>query len=111
MGEGFCIYRFGKATSIPNLASNARKNFIHEEARRGDIVDRKGSLLATTRSVVVLGVDPHSFKEKDSNKLKQLATLLDLDSEKVEESVRRKFIHSGNGGNGNETYQMGEIER
>jgi len=80
-----------------NLASNARKNFIHEEARRGDIVDRKGSLLATTRSVVVLGVDPHSFKEKDSNKLKQLATLLDLDSEKVEESVRRKFIHSGNG--------------
>ena len=80
-----------------NLASNARKNFIHEEARRGDIVDRKGSLLATTRSVVVLGVDPHSFKEKDSKKLKQLAVLLDLESEKVEESVRRKFIHSGNG--------------
>ena len=23
-----------------NLASNARKNFIHEEARRGDIEDR-----------------------------------------------------------------------
>ena len=37
------------------LAANARKNFIQERARRGDIVDRKGSLLATTKSVVVVG--------------------------------------------------------
>ena len=80
------------------LASNARKNFIKEEARRGDIIDRKGSLLATTRSVVVLGVDPHSFNEKDSPKIKQLAILLGLDFETVEEAVRRKFTGLGDDG-------------
>ena len=76
------------------LASNARKNFIQEEARRGDIVDRKGSLLATTRSVVVLGVDPHSFKVQDIPKLSRLANLLDVDVGFVEESVSKKFAHS-----------------
>ena len=35
------------------LAESVRKNFIREQARRGDILDRKGSLLATTKSVVV----------------------------------------------------------
>lgn len=80
------------------LASNARKNFIKEEARRGDIIDRKGSLLATTRSVVVLGVDPHSFKQKDSPKIKQLAILLGLDFETVDRAVRRKFVGSGQDG-------------
>ena len=80
------------------LASNARKNFIKEEARRGDIIDRKGSLLATTRSVVVLGVDPHSFKQKDSPKIKKLAILLGLDFETVDRAVRRKFVGSGQDG-------------
>jgi cell division protein FtsI/penicillin-binding protein 2 len=80
------------------LASNARKNFIKEEARRGDIIDRKGSLLATTRSVVVLGVDPHSFKEKNTSKIKQLAILLGLDFDTVEEAVRTKFTGLGDDG-------------
>lgn len=73
------------------LAANARKNFIYEKARRGDIVDRKGSLLATTRSVVNVGVDPHAYTQKDMGKLKDLSDLLDLDLKFVLESVTRKF--------------------
>ena len=77
------------------LAANARKNFIQERARRGDIVDRKGSLLATTKSVVVVGVDPHAFNENDQGKLKQLAQLLKLDYQTVYESVTKKFTTKG----------------
>lgn len=73
------------------LASNARKNFIKEQARRGDIVDRKGSLLATTKSVVVVGLDPHAFNEQHLNKLSQLAELLKLDHQTVLDAVKKKF--------------------
>ena len=76
------------------LASNARKNFIKEPSRRGDIVDRKGSLLATTKSVVVLGVDPHAFNQEHFSKLQQLASLLKIDHDVVVEAVKKKFINS-----------------
>ena len=77
------------------LAANARKNFIQERARRGDIVDRKGSLLATTKSVVVVGVDPHAFNQDDQGKLHQLAQLLKLDYQTVYDSVTKKFTTKG----------------
>ena len=48
-----------------DVAENARKNFSTIKARRGDIVDSKGNLLATTRSVVEVGLDPHSLLEED----------------------------------------------
>ncbi|MCC7017325.1 MAG: hypothetical protein IT564_09010, partial [Rhodospirillales bacterium] len=35
-----------------------RRQIIVENARRGDIVDANGHLLATSRSLIVLGVDP-----------------------------------------------------
>ena len=73
-------------------AANVRKNFIKQQARRGDIVDRKGSLLATTRSVVVLGVDPYAFDEDDKAKLPELAELLELDNSVLLEAVSKGFI-------------------
>lgn len=79
------------------LAANARKNFIKEAARRGDIVDRKGSLLATTRSVVILGVDPYAYNSKDDHKLDQLANLLDLDQQVIRDAVKEKFIKTSKG--------------
>jgi cell division protein FtsI/penicillin-binding protein 2 len=72
-------------------AANVRKNFIKQEARRGDIVDRKGSLLATTRSVVVLGVDPYAFDEDDRDKLPQLAKLLEVDNSVLLEAISQRF--------------------
>jgi len=80
-----------------HLADNVRKNFIKEPARRGDIVDRKGSLLATTKSVVVLGIDPHSFKKEDFEKLKKLAVILDIDYQELIDASQRKFVNHGKG--------------
>ena len=53
------------AQKYKEVALGVRQNFITTPARRGDVVDRKGNLLATTRSVVELGLDPHSIEEKD----------------------------------------------
>ena len=58
------------------FALGARKNFINIDARRGDIVDKKGNLLASTRSVVTVGLDPHSVESDEDWKYKELAKLL-----------------------------------
>src|SRR6185503_17217787 len=55
----------------------ARRQIIVETARRGDILDAKGNILATNRTVVILGVDPSSLRKEDEKKWPKLATLLD----------------------------------
>jgi cell division protein FtsI/penicillin-binding protein 2 len=53
----------------------ARRQLIVDSARRGDILDKNGALLATSRSIVVLGVDPQSLRAEDRSKWPQLAAL------------------------------------
>jgi len=67
-----------KSDGYSKLANGARKNFIEVKARRGDVVDSKGNLLATTRSVVEVGIDPHSVNPSSRMKFGQLANLLDI---------------------------------
>ena len=69
------VYQSGK---YQEFAQGARKNFISVNARRGDVVDRKGNLLATTRSVVTVGMDPHSIDPAEKWKFTELAKLLGL---------------------------------
>ena len=54
----------------------ARRQLIVDNARRGDILDRNGALLATSRSIIVLGVDPQFVRTEDRAKLPQLAALI-----------------------------------
>ncbi len=53
-----------------------RRQIIVENARRGDILDTNGAVLATSRSLIVLGVDPQVLRPEDEAKWPQLATLL-----------------------------------
>lgn len=53
-----------------------RRQIIVENARRGDILDANGAVLATSRSLIVLGVDPQSLRPEDEAKWPQLAALL-----------------------------------
>lgn len=62
----------------------ARRQLIVENARRGDILDRNGALLATSRSVVVLGVDPQFVRPEDRGKWPELAALLGLPVSDIE---------------------------
>jgi len=56
----------------------ARRQLIVDNARRGDIVDAGGALLATSRSVIVLGVDPQTVRPEDRSKWPQLAALIGM---------------------------------
>ena len=84
-----------KADDYTELANQARKNFIEIKARRGDIVDSKGNLLATTRSVVEVGIDPHSVEEEDWGKFDRLAVLLGMNSAEIHSSAKNLIRRSG----------------
>jgi cell division protein FtsI/penicillin-binding protein 2 len=58
------------------VAQRSREVFKKEYSRRGNIYDDHGNILATTRSVVELGVDPESVTPADLLKLPQLAQIL-----------------------------------
>src|ERR1035437_6403340 len=42
-----------------------RRQIIVEKARRGDILDRNGAILATSHSLIVVGVDPSALRKPD----------------------------------------------
>lgn len=75
----------------------SRKMVQLVEARRGNIVDRQGNLLATTHTTINLGVDPQSVREADLAKLPELAALIEQPLEKVVTAFQRKSRPAGNG--------------
>ena len=79
-----------RSNDFSEFADGARKNVVTIKARRGDIVDRKGNLLATTRSVVNVGLDPHSVLEEDLNKVGSIAELLKIEPRVIYEAVEKK---------------------
>jgi len=56
----------------------ARRQITIEPAKRGDVLDEKGDRLATSRSLIVLGVDPQALLKADEPKWTELAKLLNL---------------------------------
>lgn len=65
------------------------------EARRGNIIDRRGNLLATTHTTINLGVDPQSFREEDRSKLVELSELIGRPLAELEAAVDRKTRQVG----------------
>jgi cell division protein FtsI (penicillin-binding protein 3)/stage V sporulation protein D (sporulation-specific penicillin-binding protein) len=80
-----------RANDFTDIASGTRKNIVTLKARRGDIVDSKGNLMATTRSVVDIGIDPQSIKVGDNDKLLKLSKILSLETQVIESAVRKKI--------------------
>jgi len=73
----------------------ARRQLIVDNARRGDILDVNGALLATSRSIIVLGVDPQSVRSEDHAKLSELATLLGMPLSDLERICATKTRPAG----------------
>ncbi|RFC47358.1 MAG: cell division protein FtsI (penicillin-binding protein 3) [Verrucomicrobia bacterium] len=63
---------------LVRFIDKARRQIIVESARRGDVLDAKGGILATSRTLIVLGVDPQSLRKEDETKWPQLAELIGL---------------------------------
>jgi cell division protein FtsI/penicillin-binding protein 2 len=54
----------------------ARRQITVEYARRGDIVDARGDVLATSSSMIQLGVDPQLLRPQDEARWPELAQLI-----------------------------------
>jgi cell division protein FtsI (penicillin-binding protein 3) len=75
---------------LVRFIDKARRQIIVESARRGDIVDTdardtlkqspngtiRSSILATSRTLIILGVDPQSLRKEDEKKWPQLAAMI-----------------------------------
>ncbi|HSI09580.1 MAG: peptidoglycan D,D-transpeptidase FtsI family protein [Rariglobus sp.] len=61
---------------LMSYVERARRQITVEPAKRGDILDDKGDRLATSRSLIVLGVDPQALLKADETKWPELARLL-----------------------------------
>ena len=68
----------------------ARRQILVQTARRGDILDTHGAILATSRSLIVLGVDPQALVPGDEKKWPQLADLLGMPLAQLEGILRTK---------------------
>ncbi len=73
---------------LVRYVDRARRQIIVENARRGDILDAHGKILATSRTLIVLGVDPQSLRPEDEKKWPQLASLIGIPPEEL----RRVFL-------------------
>lgn len=62
---------------LAGYADRARRTVVTEQARRGDILDVRGDVLATSRTIIELGVDPQMLEADDRAKWPELARLLD----------------------------------
>ena len=56
----------------------ARRSFVVENARRGNIRDYNGVILATSRTLIDVGLDPHMLRPEDEARWPDLARLLGL---------------------------------
>jgi cell division protein FtsI (penicillin-binding protein 3) len=68
--------------------TKVRYQVIPEVARRGDILDARGGLLATSSSRRIVGVDPMSLRTQDQHLWPKLAALINL----PEVELRRIFL-------------------
>lgn len=68
-----------------------RHQLIVEQAKRGDVRDRRGGILATSHSRIVLGVDPTAVRPSDEKKLPQLAALLGMPEAELRRVVYTRY--------------------
>lgn len=79
-----------EAEDIAAQVEFARKRVETLAAKRGDILDRNGDLLAGTRSRILYGADPHVVDPEETEKLALLAGILDMEYAELLEMVSRK---------------------
>jgi len=89
LGRLFYLHVWEQEELMEHVSSN-RKMINVIEARRGNIVDSRGNLLATTRTAYDIGVDPQAFQESDREKLAELAEVLDKPLAEIERLVDTK---------------------
>ncbi|MDQ8208841.1 penicillin-binding protein 2 [Coraliomargarita sp. SDUM461003] len=89
LGRLFYLHVWDQAELLEFVEGN-RKMVKVVEARRGNIVDTRGNLLATTRTTYNIGVDPQSIRDTDLEKLPELARILGVPLNEIEAKLAQK---------------------
>ncbi|MFQ3242470.1 MAG: cell division protein FtsI/penicillin-binding protein 2, partial [Lentimonas sp.] len=89
LGRLFYLHVWEQKELLEHVENN-RKMVQVVEARRGNVVDNRGNLLATTHTTIDLGVDPQSVREVDRDKLPVLAKLIGQPLVKIEQAINTK---------------------
>lgn len=77
-----------ESEALQKIVERNRKRLEIRSARRGNIVDKRGDILATTQPVMVVGVDPEATDPNESaDKWVQLAGLLNIPLEEINKSI------------------------
>lgn len=71
--------------------SKSRREILVQHARRGDIVDARGNLLATSLALREVGVDPQEVGREDGPRWAALAAILGLPEGQVESILTTRF--------------------
>lgn len=79
------------AEKLARIAGENRERFQDIKAQRGNVVDRRGNLLATTQAAYDIGVDPQSVVPEDMEQVPELAALLGLSPESVWEKFETRL--------------------
>src|SRR5690625_3439853 len=79
-----------EAGELSTIIEQNRQQIVVNPARRGNIIDSKGNILATTRSEIVLGVDPQVIREEDREKWPELAKLTGVPLAEIERLMNHR---------------------
>lgn len=77
--------------ALLDTIARARRGMTIEKAKRGDILDRNGVVLATSRPLILVAVDPWAVGKNDEAKLPQLAALLEMPESEVRRAFAQKY--------------------
>lgn len=94
LGRLFYLHVWEQEELLQHVEGN-RKMVNVIEARRGNILDARGNLLAVTRTSYNIGVDPQSVREADLEKLPMLAELIGKPLEEVLNAFETKTRKGG----------------
>ncbi|MFP4156893.1 MAG: peptidoglycan D,D-transpeptidase FtsI family protein [Opitutales bacterium] len=90
LGRLFFLHVVDQKSLSAHVQDNRRMiNVV--EARRGNVIDARGNMLATTRTTYNIGVDPQAVREADRSKLPELAKRIGQPLEKVENAFDTKI--------------------
>lgn len=79
-----------KADELAAEVVRVRKGFQTIKARRGEIRDCNGSVLATSRTLYDIGIDPHIARPEDEVRLPELARILRVPLPEVTAAFHRR---------------------
>ncbi len=79
-------------TALLKYVEQARRTFVVENARRGNILDARGEILATSRSLMDVGLDPQMLRVEDEARWPELARLLGVTVADIRAAAAKRVV-------------------